>query len=198
MSEFREYFGKYKGFVRDNADPERRGRVRCYCPQVMGLTDAPNHWTGWAEPCLPWLGGINTLDFGPPLMKSQNGNVEVGVWLEFEAGDVDFPIWVGTWLPAPTILDPNAQQDLTQAGGTTGGAIVDNPPPGSSVSDINPLSPDPNSNETRMLTKKGREILLGSVQGGSIALGPYGVAITGINVTINGRVINASRDKTNG
>lgn len=187
-----KYHGKYKGFVRANNDPERRGRVRCYCPQVMGPFDDEHHWLGWAEPCLPWMGGINTLDFGPPFTKDQNEGVEVGVWLEFEGGSPDFPIWVGTWLPAKTPTSPNAQIDLHNAAGLTGGSLLANPPPGSNVAAINPPAPLPDDNETRVLTKDGRDIVIGSKNGGYIILGPSGAHIVGVQVTLNGRLMDAS------
>lgn len=186
------YQGKFKGYVRDAVDPENRGRLRCYCPQVMGTVDDKDHWTGWAMPCLPWMGGVNTLDFGSPQPKSITG-VEAGVWLEFEGGNPDFPIWVGTFIPAPTVDDPNAQQDLAAAAGDVGGSIVQNPPSGSDTADINPLKPQPAENETRMVVKKGRELTILSDQGGSITVGAYGVSIQGLAITINGVVMNASK-----
>ena len=45
----KRYFGKYLGYVRDNLDPERRGRVRVYCPEVMGEVDNARTWLGWGE-----------------------------------------------------------------------------------------------------------------------------------------------------
>ena len=188
----RLYFGKYKGYVRRNDDPERRGRVRCYCPQVMGLKDDSQHWLGWAEPCLPWMGGINTLDFGPPYTKEQNGGVEVGVWIEFEGGQVDFPIWVGTWLPAPAKDSIHAQHDLAQAQGTVGGSLIENPPEGSEVEALNPPRPIMNQPETRMMAKAGRDIVIGSAQGGYIILGPHGISLVGPQVILNGRLMDAS------
>lgn len=195
----RKYYGKVKAFCRDNADPQKRGRIRCYCPQVMGPLDDTQHWLHWAEPNFPWLGGINTLDFGPPTTKAQNGGVETGIWLEFEQGDPDFPIWTGTWLPAPTPSDPNAQQDLTNAGAPPGGDIIPTHPNGSNLSALNPLEPQPNTNETRLLVKAGREIIIESVGGGSIAIGPYGVSVQGPQVLLNGRFMTAAvADKVTG
>jgi hypothetical protein len=151
---------------------------------------------GWAEANLPWVGGLNTLDFGSPLTKIQQvqsyGAEYVGVWLEFEQGIVDFPIWSGTWLIAPVPTDPNAQQDLTEAGGIAGGDIISSPPTGSSLGDLNPPQPQVPTNESRLLVKAGREIMIGSVQGGYILLGPYGVSLSGIQVLINGKMMLAS------
>lgn len=187
-----KYWGKHKGYVRDNNDPENRGRIRCYCPQVMGQFDDPNHWLDWALPNFPWLGGLNTLDFGSPAPKSATSGPEIGVWIEFENGDVEFPIWTGTWIPALTVTDPYAQQNLDTAGGEIGGDIITNPPGGSNLGALNPPQPQVNTNETRLLVKKGREIMIGSVEGGYILLGPYGVAVSGVQVLLNGRFMTAA------
>lgn len=192
----KKYFGKYKGYIRDNADPQNRGRVRCFCPQVMGPQDDAEHWLGWAEGNFPWMGGINTIDFGAPYTKEQQitafGSEYIGVWIEFEQGQVDFPIWCGTWLVAPTPTSENAQQDLTNAATLPGGDIVDNPPAGSALDALNPPKPDVPSTETRLMVKAGREIIIGSVDGGSILIGPYGVSINGVQILENGRMTTAS------
>ena len=184
-------WGKYKAFVRDNADPQKRGRIRCFCPQIMGPMDDTNHWLDWAEPCLPWLGGLNLLDSGPPNTKAQEGADNFGVWIEFEGGDEDFPIWVGTFTVAPSQLDPRAQQDLSQVVGATGGDIVDNPPPGSSVGPLDPPAPLPGTREVRLSAKAGVDIIFVSDQGGSLILGPSGAHLSGTLLTVNGRAIQA-------
>ena len=186
------YMGKFKGYVRQNNDEENRGRLRCFCPQVMGEQDDAQHWLDWAQPCLPWIGGLNTLDFGPPLTNVQRGGKETIVWIEFEGGQVDHPIWVGTVLPAPTIDDVDAQLDLTNAAGASGGDIIANAPAGSSVGAINPVQPQPDENEIRLMAKRGREITLGVVNGGYVTLGPYGLNLQGVTVLVNGREILAS------
>lgn len=186
-----KYFGKYKGFVRRNDDPENRGRLMLYCPQVMGTKDDADHWVGWAEACLPWVGGLNTIDFGPPSTKDQNEGLEVGVWVEFEGGIPDFPVWVGTFIPAPLSTSPGAQLNLTDAAGITGGTILSNPPAGSTLGDLNPPKPILNR-ETRLMTKKGRDLVLGSQKGGYMILGASGVHLVGVQVTLNGRLMTAS------
>jgi len=194
-----KFQSKVKGFVRDNADPERRGRIRCFCPQVMGPLDLERNWLGWAEACLPWLGGLSTADFGPPLTKLQNGGEDVGVWLEFEAGHPDFPIYVGSFVVAPLPTDTRAQIDLANAPGVVGGDIIGAPPAGSDTAAINPPGPLPNEREIRLYAKKGRNILVGVEGGGSLILGPHGVSLTGVQVYANGRLITASLgDKVSG
>jgi uncharacterized protein involved in type VI secretion and phage assembly len=75
------HFGKYRGRVRDNLDPLRRGRLEVLVPAVLG--DVPV----WAMPCVPYA--------GPNLGFYAMPEVGTGVWVEFEAGDVSFPIWSG-------------------------------------------------------------------------------------------------------
>jgi hypothetical protein len=78
------FYGKYRGLVAENEDPEMLGRIRATVPEV--LADVT---TGWALPCLPYTGdgvGLHTI---PP--------VGAGVWIEFEAGDPSRPIWTGGW-----------------------------------------------------------------------------------------------------
>jgi len=194
-----KYFGKFKGYVRDNVDPEGRGRLRVYCPQVMGEdSDNPNGWLGWAEACFPWMGGLSTLDFGVPYTKQENGGEDVGVWVEFEAGEVDHPIWVGTFIVAPINDKVRSLLPASEIAGTTGGSLLDNPPTGSAVADINPPKPIPKNREVRLLAKPGVDIVIGSSKGGFIIIGPSGVNMEGIFVRANGRVIEASLQEISG
>ena len=75
-------YGKYRGTVVNNVDPEQIGRIQAIVPGVEGLLPS-----SWAMPCLPW-GGINTGVFTVPPMGA-------GVWIEFEHGDPNYPIWTG-------------------------------------------------------------------------------------------------------
>lgn len=76
------YYGKYRGTVVNNLDPEQRGRIMAIVPDVNGLIP-----TTWAMPCVP-IAGKQEGTFMVP-------QVGAGVWIEFEQGDPDFPIWVG-------------------------------------------------------------------------------------------------------
>lgn len=85
------YFGKYRGRVTDNDDPENLGRVKALVPRLLG--EEP---TGWALPAFPY-GGASEQGFYavPP--------VDAGVWIEFEGGDLSYPIWTGTWFTTGAI-----------------------------------------------------------------------------------------------
>jgi uncharacterized protein involved in type VI secretion and phage assembly len=84
------YYGKYRAFVVDNADPEDRGRLRLRVPSVLNEEVT----SGWALPCVPYGGAPNQGFFFIP-------EVDAGVWVEFEAGNLDFPVWVGTYWGKP-------------------------------------------------------------------------------------------------
>jgi uncharacterized protein involved in type VI secretion and phage assembly len=80
----RRFHGKYRGTVVNNVDPMQMGRIMAMVPDVLGLTPST-----WAMPCVPAAGlqtGVYTV---PPIGG--------GVWIEFEQGDSDYPIWVGSY-----------------------------------------------------------------------------------------------------
>lgn len=84
------YYGKYQGQVVDNADPEGRARLRVRVPSLLG----PDVVSGWAMPCVPYGGASGQGFFFIP-------EVEAGVWVEFEGGDLSHPVWVGTFWSKP-------------------------------------------------------------------------------------------------
>jgi len=78
----KQFYGKYRGTVVNNVDPMQIGRIQAIVPDVAGFIPGT-----WAMPCLP-MSGINTGIFTVPVMGA-------GVWIEFEQGDPEHPIWVG-------------------------------------------------------------------------------------------------------
>lgn len=86
----RRYYGKYCGFVVDNDDPAMLGRLKLRVPSVLGNEVV----TGWALPCVPYGGAAGQGFLFIP-------EREAGVWVEFEEGDLEFPIWVGTFWSKP-------------------------------------------------------------------------------------------------
>lgn len=75
-------YGKYRGTVVNNVDPMTKGRVQVQVPAVYG-TNTLN----WALPCTPYGGAQEGFFFIPP--------IGANIWVEFEGGDIDFPIWSG-------------------------------------------------------------------------------------------------------
>jgi hypothetical protein len=77
-----QYFGKYRGKVENNIDPMQLGRIQVSVPAVLG-----EGTLSWAMPCVPYAGSGVGLFVVPPMGAN--------VWVEFEGGDPDYPIWSG-------------------------------------------------------------------------------------------------------
>ena len=76
------FYGKYRGKVENNIDPMQLGRIQVSVPSVLGESTL-----GWAMPCVPFAGSGVGLFLVPPTGSN--------VWVEFEGGDPDYPIWSG-------------------------------------------------------------------------------------------------------
>jgi len=76
------YYGKYRATVLQNIDPEQRGRLMAQVPDVLG--ELPS---SWAMPCVPAAGIQSGVFIVPPIGSS--------IWMEFEQGNPDYPIWTG-------------------------------------------------------------------------------------------------------
>jgi uncharacterized protein involved in type VI secretion and phage assembly len=80
----RQYFGKYRGMVLNNVDPMQIGRLMVQVPDVLG-----EGTSSWAMPCFPVTGRQMGFWSIP--------QIGTGVWVEFEQGDIEHPIWSGCW-----------------------------------------------------------------------------------------------------
>lgn len=92
-------YGKYRGMVINNIDPELRGRLLVQVPDVLGLGTS-----SWAMPCVP-LAGPQMGTYFVPLIGS-------GVWVEFEGGDTEYPIWTGGFWGSSAEVPPLALAGL--------------------------------------------------------------------------------------
>ena len=88
------YFGKYRGTVIDNADPNRQGRIMAQVPGVLGEASV-----GWALPAFPFAGDGHGM-----VMLPEVGSM---VWIESDAGNLDYPIWSGAFFAGSERPDPN-------------------------------------------------------------------------------------------
>jgi uncharacterized protein involved in type VI secretion and phage assembly len=104
------YFGKYRATVVENDDPDKRGRLKLRIPGALG-TDVVS---GWALPCVPYGGVADQGFFFIP-------EIDAAVWVEFEEGKLDYPIWVGTFwakpggnseVPKPNAVDGTEESDV--------------------------------------------------------------------------------------
>jgi hypothetical protein len=86
-----KFYGKYRGTVINNLDPMQICRIQAQVPDVLG--EMPSTW---AMPCFPFTGKQSGL-----IVLPQPGT---GVWIEFEQGDPDYPIWSGCWFGSASDL----------------------------------------------------------------------------------------------
>ncbi len=100
------FYGKYRGTVLNNVDPMQQGRLQVQVPDVAGLIP-----TSWAMPCVP-VAGIQNGMMALPIIGS-------GVWVEFEQGNPDYPIWTGCFwgsaaeIPALALATPPGLPAIT-------------------------------------------------------------------------------------
>lgn len=149
------YYGKYRGQVTDNSDPDNLGRVKAKVPRLLGDEE-----TGWALPAFIYGGAGEQGLFAVP-------DVGAGVWIEFEGGDLSYPIWSGTWY--------------------TSGAIPESAKPGQKVLKTK-------SGHKIVLDDDGGSLEITDSNGNSIKMDSEGIAITSgsnsIKLTSSGVSIN--------
>lgn len=154
------WFGKYRGKVENNLDPQAQGRLQVSVPAVLG-----SGTLSWAMPCAPYAGPQEGLFTVPP--------TGANVWVEFEGGDADYPIWSGCfWGPGqapeatalPFVKVLRTESNLVKLDDTpgAGGVTIEANPPAVSV----PM--------TIALTSSGIEITCGQA---SVKLSPADVTI---------------------
>lgn len=98
------YYGKYRGTVTD-IDASTL-RIKAKVPSVL-----KDQETGWCMPCVPYAGDNVGFAFLP-----EKGS---GVWIEFEGGDVSYPIWTGCYWrkgEIPSDATPTVKVIVTKAG----------------------------------------------------------------------------------
>ena len=91
----KRYYGKYQGQVINNLDDKQMGRVQVTVPAVTG-----EQISTWAMPCVP-AAGIQAGLFIVPAIGSK-------VWIEYEQGDPDYPIWTGGYWGSAAEVPPLA------------------------------------------------------------------------------------------
>lgn len=89
------FFGKYRGTVVANTDPMQMGRVQVQVPDVSNVQSST-----WAMPSAPFAGSQCGSVSVPPVGSS--------VWVEFEQGDSDYPIWSGGFWGDSSEVPPSA------------------------------------------------------------------------------------------
>lgn len=127
-----QYLGKHRGVVVQNADPMGIGRLQVQVAGVFTLASS------WAMPNFPVAGTQTGAVAVPP--------IGAGVWVEFEGGDPDYPIWTGCYYstraevppsmqlippPVPAMTMQTPRQNMIQLSDAPPAPVLSPPPPGS-------------------------------------------------------------------
>jgi uncharacterized protein involved in type VI secretion and phage assembly len=105
MSEGKKYYGIYRGTVVLNIDPMQMGRISVIVPDVGSVTPS-----SWAMPSVPFTGKQAGVYVVP--------QIGAGVWIQFEGGDPDYPVWTGGWwgnaaeVPALALAGPPGDPNI--------------------------------------------------------------------------------------
>ena len=120
--ETKKFYGKYRGTVMNNVDPMQMGRIQAIVPDVLGPIP-----TSFAMPCIP----ITGKQMGTFLMPQ----IGSGVWIEFEQGNPDYPIWTGGYwgiaaeLPLAALAGNPASPSLILQSALQNAVIISDLPP---------------------------------------------------------------------
>ena len=163
------YFGKYRGTVANPMDPLGMGRIQVLVPDVLGSNSM-----AWAMPCTPY-GGAGLGWFAVPAEGAK-------VWVEFERGDPDYPIWSGCFWgqgESPAGLDPTAVLKRILKTDTVELSIDDNPAlPGLSLTArVGGIAGEVN-------VEIGMAGLKIACAGNTLEMGADGVSINGTNLKV--------------
>lgn len=169
MSSGPRYFGKYRATVLNNLDPQMQGRIQVQLADRYGMFPST-----WALPAFPLAGKECSIVALPQIAST--------VWVEFEAGDPDYPVWSGGFwgdangfpqaaLLGATPVTPNIHMQTTT--GTTL-TLSDNPAQQVSIKTI--------AGATIMIGVAG--ITISNGQGASIQLSGPSVIINNGALTI--------------
>lgn len=158
-----KYFGKYRGVVVNNVDPMFMGRLLVQVPDFSVIPIA------WAMPCFPVAGlQMGFYAVPPPL---------AGVWVEFEQGDPDYPIWTGCYWGTPAEVPVTAKLIPPGMPGISMQTVLQN---GITISDV----PGPTGG-----------ILLKTTTGAMISVSDTGIIISngkGATITMVGPAVDVN------
>lgn len=163
MPDTKKFYSKYRGTVLDNVDPLQTGRLLVQVADVAGVLPST-----WALPCLPFAGPLSGF-YAIPTIGST-------VWVEFEHGDPDKPVWTGCFWQTTNVVPPLAlagpagvQQVVVQTEGQNTLMVSDVPgPTGGILLQVGDA----------MISVSDAGIIIDNGQGASIAL-------TGPTITVN-------------
>lgn len=170
MTGGQRYYGKYRATVLNNVDVQNQGRIQVQLGDRYGPFPST-----WALPALQFAGKNQSGIVALPAMGSM-------VWVEFEAGDPDYPVWSGSFWPDPAGFPVQALAGATPATPnihlqtTTGTSVTlsDNPAQQVFVKTVSGA----------MISIGASGIVISNGQGASIAMSGPSVIINGGALTI--------------
>jgi hypothetical protein len=187
-------WGKYRGKVIDTADPMVSGRLLCTVAALPGML------LNWAMPAVPYA-SIGQGFFALPIEGSD-------VWIEFEQGDADKPIWSGGYWelgeePVMPEIDP-AAPELINVLRSKFSTLLFNDAPGETggvtVSAIDPVAPVP---VTMTMNELGFTITCGDLSfsmnpdiGITLTAGDTTMVLTPENVTVETPAVEVTAEET--
>jgi hypothetical protein len=98
-----KFYGIYRAVVLNNVDPEMLGRISVTVPDVGSVTPST-----FVNPCVPLAGKLEGTFMVPQIGAS--------VWIQFEAGDPDKPVWMGGSWPNTAEVPPAALVPISPPG----------------------------------------------------------------------------------
>jgi uncharacterized protein involved in type VI secretion and phage assembly len=155
------YYGKYRATVLNNVDPLNQGRIMVQLADIYGLFPST-----WALPSFPMAALTASIVALPPVGSS--------VWVDFEAGDPEYPIWSGAFWPDSGQFPPLA---------LTGTPVNPNIHLQTTLGVSITLSDNPAQN-VLIMTPAGQTITMGAA-GITITNGVASIAMVGASVIIN-------------
>ncbi len=176
-------YGKYRGVVADNEDPDGRGRLKLTVPALLGEAE-----TNWALPCQPF-GGLAAV--GAFLMPPPGATV----WVEFEQGDISQPIWTGTYWNSETeppatdpavhvwqtpfghrveLSDSQGEERITFTHGGPAGANIQ-------IDESGRITSTDGAGQSMRLDAEAGEIVISDAAGNTVVLSATGVAVEDAN-----------------
>ncbi|MGO9079694.1 MAG: phage baseplate assembly protein V [Streptosporangiaceae bacterium] len=165
----KRFFGKYRGSVVVNVDPLLQGRLMVRVPDVFGILPS-----SWALPCVPLAGPQMGTSFVPPPVGSS-------VWVEFEQGDPQMPIWVGCFWDAPSSLGTMGMV-VAALGTTTPSVTLETVTSGIGVCDL-PVLP-PTAGNVSLYAAQGDTSI--SLSAAGVTITAPAVKIVTSSLTVNG------------
>ncbi len=162
------FYGKYRGSVAQV--DVTRGRITAYVPAVLGSTA-----TGWCDPCVPYAGSQVGIAYLP--------EPGYGVWIEFEGGDVSYPIWSGCYWRDVTASGEEQGSEMPSAVASTDQKVIQTRSGHQIVLDDDDQSrsitiTDANGNK---ITLNSQGVTIEDMNGNSLDMSSSGIAIADAN-----------------